>query len=71
MNAFPKPLSAKEMCDMMLAAQDASYGDGLDPNYKHPYMWVCKSHYYSAGLNFYNFPYALVYYMVKDYTNNI
>ena len=21
-------------------------------------MWVCKSHYYSAGLNFYNFPYA-------------
>ena len=53
-----KPLSAKEMCDMMLAAQDASYGDGLDPNYKHPYMWVCKSHYYSAGLNYYNFPYA-------------
>ena len=43
---------------MMLAAQDASYGDGLDPNYKHPYMWVCKSHYYSAGLNYYNFPYA-------------
>jgi oligoendopeptidase F len=53
-----KPLSAKELCDMMLAAQDASYGDGLDPNYKHPYMWVCKSHYYSAGLNYYNFPYA-------------
>ena len=21
-------------------------------------MWICKSHYYSAGLNFYNFPYA-------------
>lgn len=53
-----KPLSAKDLCDMMLAAQDASYGDGLDPNYKHPYMWVCKSHYYSAGLNYYNFPYA-------------
>ena len=53
-----KPLSAKDMCNMMLEAQDASYGDGLDPNYKHPYMWVCKSHYYSAGLNYYNFPYA-------------
>ena len=53
-----KPLSAKELCNMMLEAQDASYGDGLDPNYKHPYMWVCKSHYYSAGLNYYNFPYA-------------
>ena len=53
-----KPLSAKDLCNMMLEAQDASYGDGLDPNYKHPYMWVCKSHYYSAGLNYYNFPYA-------------
>ena len=21
-------------------------------------MWACKSHYYSADLNFYNFPYA-------------
>lgn len=53
-----KPLSAKDLCNMMLEAQEASYGDGLDPNYKHPYMWVCKSHYYSAGLNYYNFPYA-------------
>lgn len=52
------PLSAKDMCNMMLEAQDDSYGDGLDPNYKHPYMWICKSHYYSAGLNYYNFPYA-------------
>ena len=24
----------------------------------HPYMWVCKGHYYSEGLSFYNFPYA-------------
>jgi oligoendopeptidase F len=21
-------------------------------------MWLCKSHYYSSGLSFYNFPYA-------------
>ena len=21
-------------------------------------MWVCKSHYYSGGLSYYNFPYA-------------
>ena len=21
-------------------------------------MWACKSHYYSSGYNFYNFPYA-------------
>jgi oligoendopeptidase F len=53
-----KPLSAKELCDMMLNAQEASYGNGLAKDIRHPYMWVCKSHYYSAGLNFYNFPYA-------------
>ncbi len=53
-----KPLSPKDMCDMMLDAQDQSYGDGLDKKYRHPYMWLCKGHYYSAGLNFYNWPYA-------------
>ena len=30
----------------MTAAQKQSYGDGLDENCMHPYMWVCKSHYY-------------------------
>ena len=53
-----KPLSAKDLCGMMLKAQDESYGNGLASDVKHPYMWVCKGHYYSAGLNFYNFPYA-------------
>lgn len=53
-----KPLSASDMCNYMLEAQDDSYGDGLDKDFRHPYMWLCKSHYYSAGLNFYNWPYA-------------
>ena len=53
-----RPLSAADMCSFMNEAQDQSYGDGLDSEYKHPYMWLCKSHYYSAGLNFYNWPYA-------------
>lgn len=53
-----KPLNAEAMCEMMLEAQDESYGDGLDKKYRHPYMWLCKSHYYSAGLNYYNWPYA-------------
>lgn len=52
------PLSADDMCKMMLDAQDESYGDGLDAKYRHQYMWLVKSHYYSAGLNFYNWPYA-------------
>lgn len=51
-------MSVDELKAAMLRAQDASYGDGLDPEFRHPYMWACKSHYYSAGYNFYNFPYA-------------
>lgn len=43
---------------IMVNAQKEAFGDGLDPDYLHPYMWCCKSHYYSAGLNYYNFPYA-------------
>ena len=53
-----QPLSSNDLCEMMLNAQDESYGDGLNKDYRHPYMWLCKSHYYSAGLNFYNWPYA-------------
>ena len=42
----------------MLNAQKEAFGDGLDHNLLHPYMWCCKSHYYRAGLSYYNFPYA-------------
>ncbi len=51
-------LSPKELCRIMLDAQEKTYGDGLDPECRHPYMWACKSHYYSTGVHFYNFPYA-------------
>ena len=49
-------MHADTLCNLMLDAQKKSYGDGLDDNCLHPYMWVCKSHYY--GPTFYNFPYA-------------
>lgn len=49
---------ADDLCKIMLDAQKEAYGDGLDHDVLHPYMWVCKSHYYSAELGFYNFPYA-------------
>lgn len=49
---------ADELCNIMLEAQKEAYGDGLDHSVLHPYMWACKGHYYSAGLGFYNFPYA-------------
>ena len=51
-------LYAKDLEEIMINAQKESYGDGLDPEFMHPYMWVCKSHYYRAGLSYYNFPYA-------------
>jgi oligoendopeptidase F len=51
-------MSADRFSELMLAAQEKAYGDGLDKDIRHPYMWVCKGHYYSGGLSFYNFPYA-------------
>lgn len=47
-----------ELEKMMLDAQREAYGDGLDPEYLHPFMWVNKGHYYSSSRSFYNFPYA-------------
>lgn len=50
---FPEQLE-----EMMKDSQIKAYGDGLDPNLLHPYMWINKSHYYSVSQNLYNFPYA-------------
>ena len=55
-NREEKFMNADTLCGYMLEAQKQSYGDGLDHSCLHPYMWVCKSHYY--GPTFYNFPYA-------------
>ena len=49
-------MNAEALSQFMLEAQKQSYGDGLDHSALHPYMWVCKGHYY--GPTFYNFPYA-------------
>lgn len=51
-------LSVEEINDLMLDAQREAYGDGLDPDFLHPYMWTWKPHYYDAEYNYYNFPYA-------------
>ncbi|HEY4386709.1 MAG TPA: M3 family oligoendopeptidase [Ktedonobacteraceae bacterium] len=51
-----RELSVKEFNALMLAAQRETYGDGLDENELHPYMWAVKSHYYSSS-SFYNYPY--------------
>jgi oligoendopeptidase F len=51
-------LSADELCALMRDAQQETYGDAVDPQTYHPYMWLWKPHYYAMGENFYNFPYA-------------
>ena len=55
-NRESKFMDADTLSGFMLDAQKQCYGDGLDHNCLHPYMWVCKGHYY--GPTFYNFPYA-------------
>jgi oligoendopeptidase F len=52
-----RELSVDELNALMLDAQRQTYGDGLDPDALHPYMWAMKPHYYSAGRSYYNFPY--------------
>jgi pepF/M3 family oligoendopeptidase len=51
-------LSPDELSALMIEAQKRTYGDGLDPEALHPYMWAVKGHYYRTELSFYNFPYA-------------
>jgi pepF/M3 family oligoendopeptidase len=51
-----RTLGASELNDLMLQAQADAYGDGLDLDTRHPYMWLLKPHYYSA--HFYNWPYT-------------
>lgn len=53
-----KFLMPDDLNEMMIEAQKKTYGDSIDPEYMHPFMWANKSHYYSEGLSFYNFPYA-------------
>jgi oligoendopeptidase F len=51
-----RTLGASELNELMLQAQADAYGDGLDTDTRHPYMWVLKPHYY--GSHFYNWPYT-------------
>ncbi len=57
-NRKESALSVEEIKELMINAQKEAYGDGLDQNYLHPYMWLWKPHYYDADYNFYNYPYA-------------
>jgi pepF/M3 family oligoendopeptidase len=52
-----RDLSIDELCALMEQSQRETYGDGLDQQALHPYMWAAKGHYYNTGNSFYNFPY--------------
>ncbi len=52
-----RELSVDELNTLMLEAQRETYGDGLDENALHPYMWAMKPHYYDSHRSFYNYPY--------------
>ncbi|MDW3213507.1 MAG: M3 family oligoendopeptidase [Ilumatobacteraceae bacterium] len=49
-------LGISELNELMLECQTQAFGDGVDPEHRHPYMWVLKPHYY--GSHFYNWPYT-------------
>lgn len=51
-------LFSDDLQEIMVEAQEKTYGEGIKQSTYHPYMWICKPHYYSAGLSYYNFPYA-------------
>ncbi len=50
-------LTAEEFNELMIVAQKETYGDAIEEESLHPYMWAVKSHYYSADYAFYNYPY--------------
>ena len=51
-----RTLGTTELNELMLDAQATAYGDGIDLDTRHPYMWLLKPHYY--GSHFYNWPYT-------------
>jgi len=52
-----RELAIEELNELMLGAQRETYGDGLDEEVLHPYMWAVKQHYYNAARSYYNYPY--------------
>jgi pepF/M3 family oligoendopeptidase len=52
-----RELAIPELCVLMEEAQRETYGDGMDPNALHPYLWAAKIHYYDPSFSFYNYQY--------------
>lgn len=53
-----RALSADELCALMLETQRETYGDALDPDTLHPYLWAAKAPLFMPDLAYYNYPYV-------------
>lgn len=51
------PLSVDELKELTVTIQHETYGDSLDPNALHPFMWAVLPHYYTTESSFNNYPY--------------
>ncbi|NUU63560.1 M3 family oligoendopeptidase [Paenibacillus agri] len=51
-------LSVQEFNELMLACMSEAYGESIDPDTLHSYMWLGKAGYFMAGNEFLNFPYS-------------
>jgi oligoendopeptidase F len=49
---------AARLSELMRAAQQEAYCDGLADDGWNPYFWISKLHFYISSLPFYNFPYT-------------
>jgi oligoendopeptidase F len=52
---------AARLSEMMLAAQQEAFMDGLAADGWNPNFWISKLHFYFSGVPFYNFPYTFGY----------
>lgn len=52
------PLPVQELNELMRACMVEAYGESIDPDTIHPYMWMNKVGYFIVGNEFLNFPYS-------------
>ena len=52
------PLSVEELNELMISCMRESYGDSIETETIHPYMWMNKVGYFMAGNEYLNFPYS-------------
>lgn len=51
-------LSVDELNELMVKCMKKAYGDSIEAETIHPYMWINKVGYFMAGNEFLNFPYS-------------